>query len=334
MGIGTLGIGLRPGYDTLGITAPVLLTIFRFMQGIGLGGEWGNAVTWVGEHAFKGRRGFWTSWVQQGVIFGLIAAAGLNWLLSYAGIYGAYGWRLSFIIGGLAALVGLGIRLAMMESPIFRVYFERGLLSKNPVGELLQARWKYILSGIIVWEPNGATFFMYSTFSVSYLTQLGFSRDLAFESVVISAVFMGLLITLFSMLSDYIGRKRVLIVALIAGIPVSAIYPLLLMSKGFWIAILGQTILASVFAAYYAAMAPYLVELFETRYRATATGFICGTGSVIGGGLAPIIATALMAGDPLKWWTIPATLYLYYIPALTILAKIFSETHYGSELKS
>lgn len=332
MGIGTLAIGLLPGYEALGIIAPILLTTFRFFQGIGLGGEWGNAVTWVGEHAFKGYRGFWISWVQQGVPLGLIAASSITGLLISLGIYEDIGWRISFVIGGIAALVGIVLRILLMESPIFKKYFERGQILKNPLTHAFKAYWKDLLLGIVIWGPNGATFFIYSTYSISYMGLLGIGREVAFTSITISAIFMSLFITLFGILSDYIGRRRILIATLTIGIPVVVIYPLLIIMKDFWTILLGQILIASIFSAYYTAMAPYLVELFDSKIRATATGFICGTGSVIGGGLAPIIATIMLAGNPLKWWTIPIVLFLYYIPALITLKTVFKETYYKLEL--
>jgi MFS family permease len=332
MGIGTLAIGLLPGYEVLGITAPILLTIFRFFQGIGLGGEWGNAVTWVGEHAFKGYRGFWVSWVQQGVPLGLIAAAGITGLLISLGIYETIGWRISFIIGGVTALVGIIIRILLLESPLFKRYLEKGQILKNPVAHAFRKNWKDLLLGVVIWGPNGATFFIYSTYSISYLGLLGISREISFTTLTISAIFMSLFIALFAVLSDQIGRRKLLILTLMIGIPVTITYPLLFIIKNFWTILFGQVLLAAVFSAYYAAMAPYLVEIFDTKIRATATGFICGTGSVIGGGFAPVIATIILAGDPLRWWTIPTTLSLYYIPALITLIIRFKESFYKLEL--
>jgi MFS family permease len=332
MGIGTLAIGLLPGYEVLGITAPILLTIFRFFQGIGLGGEWGNAVTWIGEHAFKGYRGFWVSWVQQGVPLGLIAAAGITGLLISLGIYETIGWRISFIIGGVTALVGIIIRILLLESPLFKRYLEKGQILKNPVAHAFRKNWKDLLLGVVIWGPNGATFFIYSTYSISYLALLGIGREISFTTLTISAIFMSFLIALFAVLSDQIGRRKLLILTLIIGIPVTITYPLLFIIKDFWTILFGQVLLAAVFSAYYAAMAPYLVEIFDTKIRATATGFICGTGSVIGGGFAPVIATIILAGNPLRWWTIPIVLSLYYIPALITLIIRFKESFYKLEL--
>jgi len=332
MGIGTLAIGLLPGYDILGIFAPILLTIFRFFQGIGLGGEWGNAVTWIGEHAFKGYRGFWVSWVQQGVPLGLIAATSIAGLLISLGIYDTIGWRISFIIGGVTALIGIIIRMILLESPLFKRYFEKGQVLKNPVTHAFRKNWKDLLLGVVIWGPNGATFFMYSIYSISYLDLLGIGRGISFTTLTISAIFMSFFIVLFAILSDKIGRRKLLILTLIIGIPVSIIYPLLFIIKDFWTILLGQVLLVAVFSAYYVAMAPYLVEIFDTKIRATAIGFICGTGSVIGGGLTPVIATVILAGNPLRWQTIPIVLSLYYIPALIALITRYKESSYKLEL--
>src|SRR6185437_10752104 len=123
MGLSTVAIGLLPTASTIGVAAPFLLTLLRFLQGIGVGGEWGGAVLLALEYSHRGKRGFYASWPQAGVPLGLLTSAGVvalfeSWL-SPADFL-AWGWRVPFLLSGLLIVVGLLIRVRILETPLFR----------------------------------------------------------------------------------------------------------------------------------------------------------------------------------------------------------------------
>jgi len=165
MGTATVGIGLLPGYATLGVLAPVLLIVLRFAQGFGVGGEWGGAALMAVENAPPHRRGFYGSWPQVGVPLGLVLGTG-SFLILDLTVSGesflAWGWRIPFLASAALILVGLWIRLTVAESPVFRSEQEKREAARMPVLEVLRSHSKIIFLAAGSFLATNATFYVSS----------------------------------------------------------------------------------------------------------------------------------------------------------------------------
>lgn len=295
-GLSTLGMGLTPSYYTLGLIAPIILTIFRFIQGIGLGGEWGGATTWITEVAAKGRRGFWAGFVPLSVFIGLLLAdITLLGLQSFfpRDFYLSIGWRIAFIIGTIIVLIGAIIRFRLSESPLFVRIVESKMIERAPANKVLKEYWRKILllAGSVMYIT--AIGYLTQTFSISYLSALKVPPPYTIISVIFSTI--GGIITVFlgMYVSDIIGRKKTIIIGqllvIILGIPI-----FLMIDTGDFLLsriaiILGTTIEGFGFAAFGAFMA----EQFPTKYRYSGSGLSYQIATPLAGGLAPIIASQL-----------------------------------------
>ncbi|SAI86765.1 MFS transporter [Saccharolobus solfataricus] len=337
MGIGTGIIGLLPGYSSIGFLALTIATISRILQGIGVGGEWGGATTWLTEYAAKSRwRAFWGSWVQQGVPIGLL------WASAMLGLFASfpsnsplsllnYGWRIAFWVGAIAAVIGIVIRLALLESPLFERVIEKGEVSKVPSIEVWRKYWSKILLLAASWAAQNAGFYLYSVYSVTFLAGIGFPKTLGLLSVTISAL-IGIFITvLFGILSDRIGRRLGMMIAFGFGLAFSFPYVLLLFSKSFSLVLLAQVLMVVAVLGSYAIIPAFFAENFPTKYRYSGTGLSYHMAAPFAGGLAPIIVADLVGENYLgNWWAFSAVFSAYFIISLIALA-VLKETK-GKEM--
>jgi len=300
MGVATALIGLLPTYATLGVWAAVLLTMVRFVQGIGVGGEWGGAVLMAVEHSSRGRRGFHGSWPQMGVPAGLLLSTGVFALFSTVlseQQFLAWGWRIPFLLSTVLIGVGLFIRLRIIESPAFSKLKETGSEVRFPLRDLLREHPRNLLVGMGMRFAQNVLFYLYSVFVLSYgQTVLHQSKNTMLAGVAIASV-IGLFTTpLFGALSDRVGRRPVYL----AG----AILSLLYCFPFFWL--VGQGSVLMVWLAIvlgmnvghdmmYGVQAAYFSELFGTHVRYSGASLVYQLTSVFSGGLAPFIATWLLA---------------------------------------
>ena len=191
MGVATVAIGALPGYDSIGIWAPILLVALRLIQGAALGGEWGGAVLMVAEYAPKGRRGFYGSWPQIGFAGGLALSTSIIWIMSTSlsdAAFQSWGWRVPFFASALLVAVGLYIRLKIEETPAFTELEERQEREKAPAVEVMKEHPKNVLRAMGMRFSENITFYMLITFSLSYgEDDLGISRDTLLAAIVICA---------------------------------------------------------------------------------------------------------------------------------------------------
>ena len=210
MGVATFCIGLLPTYGQAGILAPILLVALRFVQGFGVGGEWGGAVLMAVEHGHAGRRGLFASCVQAGMPIGLLLANGAFKICSGMdeAKFLAWGWRVPFLLGILLLGVGMFIRLRVMESPVFMALQNEAPPPKTPVLEVLRRHPRNVLLAMGARFAENAFFYIFTVFVLSYgATQLGLPNSTMLNGVLIGSAVQFFVIPLFGALSDRLGRR-------------------------------------------------------------------------------------------------------------------------------
>src|SRR3989441_6615383 len=212
MGIATALMGFMPGYTSIGLAAPILISILRFLQGAGVGGEWGGSVLLSQEYGDDRHRGFWTSWPQTGVPIGLALSAGA--LLAFQALFpgaafNSIGWRIPFFLSILLVLVGLYIRLRILETPAFRQVKQEGRISHVPVLEVFRHYWREIILSALLRSAEQAPFYIFTTFLLAYgVKVLKLSTNLLYAGLVITAIISFVMMPTYSAISDRVGRKR------------------------------------------------------------------------------------------------------------------------------
>ena len=328
MGVATALIGFLPGYATLGVWAPVLLVLLRFVQGIGVGGEWGGAVLMAVEHSREGKRGLHGSWPQMGVPAGLLLSTGVFALVSTRlpeAQFLAWGWRVPFLSSILLIAVGLFVRLRLLETPAFTRLRAETEPSRAPLLEVIRAQPREILVGMGMRFAQNVLFYIFTVFVLSYGEKtLGYSKGTMLLGIA-SAATVGLFsIPLFGALSDRLGRRPVYF----AGAVISLLYAfpffwLLERGPGFvgLAIVLGLNVGQDMM---YGPQAAYFAELFATRVRYSGASLVYQLTSVFSGGLAPFIATLLLS----RQGPYAVAAYMAGSCLLTVVATLFApETH-------
>jgi metabolite-proton symporter len=298
MGIATFAIGLLPTYATIGVWAPILLVALRFLQGLGLGGEWGGAVLMTLESGGANRRGLNASWPQVGVPLGLLGANGILALmgaLTDEPAFLSWGWRVPFLLSGLLVLVGLWIRMTISESPLFREVEESHTQAGAPIMEVLRSYPKQVLLAIGARVGVDVAFYTFVLFITTYVaTYLKLPRNYALNAVLIAAAVQVVLIPLFGSLSDRFSRRPVYLAGAIGAAVWVFVFFILLDTRQFWLIVLAAVVALVFHAAMYGPQAAFISEMFPTRVRYTGASMGYQLAGIIGGALAPIISVALL----------------------------------------
>jgi MFS family permease len=221
MGVATFAIGLMPTYATIGVWAPILLVLLRFVQGIGLGGEWGGAVLMTLESGDPAKRGLNASWPQVGVPVGLLLANGvlslMGALTDEAGFL-SWGWRVPFLLSGLLVLVGLWIRLSIEESPLFREVEAKDVKARAPIVEVVRRYPRQLLLALGARVGVDVAFYIFVLFITTYVvTYLKLPKSYALVAVLVAAAVQVLFIPLFGSLSDRYGRRPIYLIGAIGA---------------------------------------------------------------------------------------------------------------------
>jgi metabolite-proton symporter len=298
MGIATFLIGLLPTYAAIGVAAPILLVVLRFVQGLGLGGEWGGAVLMSLEHGEPNRRGWNASWPQVGVPAGNLLAAGVLGVMSATlsdAAFESWGWRVPFLLSGALIAVGLWIRMTIAESPLFQELEQDDTKARAPILDVLRLYPRSVLTALGARLGVDIAFYTFALFILVYLAeQLDLPRSTGLNAVLVGSAFQLFLIPWFGHLSDRLGRRPVYLAgAAGAAIWVFVFFPLLDTRSSFLI------IVAAVggllfHAAMYGPQAAFISELFSTRVRYSGASLGYQIAGVLGGALAPIISIALL----------------------------------------
>ncbi|MGN8027391.1 MFS transporter [Microbacterium sp. 22242] len=321
MGISTMLIGVLPGYAAIGVLAPIALTLLRFIQGFGLGGEWGGAVLMSLEHGDPKRRGFAASWPQIGVPLGLLLANGvltlMLWLTDDAAFL-AWGWRVPFLLSAVLVAIGLWIRLRVTESPEFEKLAAEGCRVRFPILEVLRTQRRELLIATGSRIGTDVAFYIFVLFVVTYLTQMvGLNQSAATLVVLASAATMVVFIPVLGALSDRVGRRPVYLAGAIGAVLwVFAFFPLL-DTHNLPLIVLADFIGMLCWAAMYGPLAAFTTELFPANVRCSGASLGFQLSGILGGALAPIIAVALY-GRFHSW--LPIAVYVAVMLAITIVS--------------
>ncbi|MES2595879.1 MAG: MFS transporter [Verrucomicrobiota bacterium] len=321
MGVATVLIGVLPTYDQIGVAAPVLLVALRFVQGFGVGGEWGGAVLMAVEHGHEGRRGFHASWVQAGVPVGLLLANGVFRLASSMDekAFLAWGWRIPFLLGVLLLVVGMFIRMKIMESPIFTEAKAADPGPKVPILAVIRDHPRNVILSMGARFAENAFFYIFTVLALSFGSQqLGISKDFLLNAVLVGSAVQLIAIPYFGALSDKVGRRPVYL----GG----ALFLTLFAFPFFWMMESRQSgliMLAVVIglvghAAMYGPQAAFFSELFGTRVRYSGASLGYQLASPLAGGMAPLIATKLLEKSSGKPW--PVAVYLIVMGVITLVS--------------
>ncbi len=301
MGISTFMIGVLPGYQQIGWTAPLLLCLLRLGQGIGLGGEWGGAALLAAEYAPDGKRGWYGMFPQLGPSIGFLLAVGsFLFLTGYLddASFRSWGWRIPFLASSLLVIVGLYVRMNLAETPVFA----KAVHVKLPFLKLFTHHAKPLLLGAFLMVVCYALFYITTVFSLSYGTsRLGYTRMQFLTMLCIAVLFMAAATPLAAMASDRYGRRPVLIAAgsaaLLSGFMLSP-----MLESGSTISITAfLCIELFLMGATFAPMGALLPELFPTAVRYTGAGAAYNLGGIMGASLAPYLAQQLVLRGGLPW---------------------------------
>ena len=298
MGVATFLIGVLPTYASIGVWAPLLLVALRFLQGLGLGGEWGGAVLITLESGPAHRRGLNASWPQVGVPIGLLLANGVLSLmgaLTSESAFVAWGWRIPFLLSSVLVLVGLFIRLSIAESPLFREVADHDARVEAPIVDVLRRYPSRVLLAIGARVGVDVAFYTFVLFVTTYVaTYLGLPSRYALNAVLIAAAVQVLLIPGFGLLSDRIGRRPVYLFGAIGAAIWVFVFFALLDTGRFPLIALGTVIALLFHAAMYGPQASFIAEMFPTKVRYTGASMGYQLAGILGGALAPIISVALI----------------------------------------
>lgn len=343
MGIATFLIGLLPTYHAIGWWAPLLLVIMRLAQGFAIGGEWSGAALVATENAPPGKRALFGTFPQLGAPLGFIIANGLFLLVAAAlpsddpsrpsEAFLDWGWRIPFLFSAVMVIIGLWIRLNLVESTPFSKALSTGRVVRLPLSEVMRNNWRELILGTFYMLATYVLFYLMTTFSLSYgrapvtpasgqLPGLGYSYNDFVLMLIFGVVFFGIFTLISGPLADRWGRRRTLILVTLGIIAFSLLWVPLL-SMGFvgvmlWL-ILGFSLMGMTFGP----MGALLPELFPTNVRYTGSGISYNVSSILGAAVAPFIAVWLWDmgnGSPLL-----VGVYLATMSALTLIALLLGK---------
>lgn len=333
MGLATTAIGLLPTYAAIGVAAPIMLVLLRLLQGFGAGGEYAGAVVLSVEHGNQKKRGAAGAWAPMGFALATLLSTGVFQLalLLPEEAFKSWGWRVPFLLGAVLLVIGYLIRRHISETPAFEEA-QKAAKASATTGEATPP--KISVFAAIRQHPRnfliviGARFaensfaYLFPVFAVGFaVNQLGLPSSLTLLSVVIASAVQVIMVPVWAILSDRVGRRPVYAGGAIASILWLPIFFVLLETESPGAIILGFVLGLGVFyPAMLAPQAAYFAELFDTKTRLSGFAFAREIGSVLAGGFFPLIATALLASTG-HWWAVVA--YAAVLTVVTLIALAF-----------
>jgi metabolite-proton symporter len=333
MGVATFLVALVPTYESIGIWGAVILTVLRFIQGIGVGGEWGGSVLLSMEWARSNHsRGFVASWPQFGVPCGLFLANLAVLVFSHLSgdQFLTWGWRIPFLLSAVLVGVGLWIRLGILETPIFSRLVAENRVERTPITEVIKRYPKEIILSALARLAEQAPFYIFTAFIFAYgVNTLKVSRDFLLWAVLAAAVLSFVSIPLFGHISDRIGRKKMYMIGAAACGLYGFVYFGLLDTGSLTLIFIAIVLSLVPHDMMYGPQAALIAESFPGHLRYSGASLGYQLASVIAGGPAPLIATWLYghyhSGFAVAW-------YILACAVVTLVATAMMRDFTGQDL--
>ena len=338
MGISSTLIGLLPTYAMIGVTAPILLTLLRFAQGLAIGGQWGGAMLLVTESAPSNQRGYYGAFAQAGAPIGVILA-NLALIVTSALVseefFNTWGWRIPFLASAVLILISMYIQLNLEDTKAFKALATNSDNSSNekvkssPVVEAIRRYPKRIMLAAGAFLSVQVTFYILIAFMLAYgVSSANMERDDMLIAVLIGCAIMVPLQFMFSSYSDRNGRKGIFMLgAILSGIWAFAIFPLV-DTGNFWLIVLALTFGLIFLAMMYGPQAAFFTELFSTEVRYSGATLGYQFGAIVGGAFAPTIAVKLWSDFDIFW----VSVYIAFAAFLTLISVMALTETYQSNL--
>jgi MFS family permease len=335
MGIATFLIAFVPGYASIGIWGAVLLTILRMIQGIGVGGEWGGSVLiameWARTH---NNRGFIASWPQFGVPAGLFLANLA--ILAFSAISGDqfldWGWRIPFLLSIVLVGIGLWVRLGILETPVFEKLVSERKIERAPIVEVFKRQPREIILSALVRMGQQSPFYIFTAFVFAYGTgTLKQPREMILTAVLVASVVSFFTIPLFGHLSDRIGRRRTYLIGAVATGFFGFVYFGLLDTGASVLIFLAISVSLVAHDMQYGPQAALIAEAFTPRLRYSGSSLGYQLASVIAGGPAPLIATALFAAYHSGY---AIAVYIAVCCVISVISAAMMPDHTGADISA
>jgi|TARA_E500000178_G_scaffold351899_1_gene414059 MFS family permease len=338
MGISSTLIGLLPTYAMIGVTAPILLTLLRFAQGLAIGGQWGGAMLLVTESAPSNQRGYYGAFAQAGAPIGVILA-NLALIITSASVseefFNAWGWRIPFLASAILILISMYIQLNLEDTKAFKALATNSngksneQIQRSPVIEAIRRYPKRIILAAGAFLSVQVTFYILIAFMLAYgVSSANMERDDMLTAVLIGCAIMVPLQFMFSSYSDRNGRKGIFMMgAILSGAWAFAIFPLV-DTGNFWLIVLALTFGLIFLAMMYGPQAAFFTELFTTEVRYSGATLGYQFGAIIGGAFAPTIAVKLWTDFDIFW----VSVYIAFASMLTLISVMLLTETYKSNL--
>jgi metabolite-proton symporter len=322
MGLSTVAIGLLPTYAAIGIAAPALLALCRFGQGLGLGGEWGGAVLLATENAPRGKESWYGMFPQLGAPLGFICSTGIFLLLTAVQSnedFLAWGWRIPFVASAVLVVVGLWVRLSLTETPAFQRALERQERVRVPVLVLLREHTTTVVLATFAAVTTFVVFYLMTVFTLSWGTsELEFQRQEFLVLQMVGVLFFAVTIPLTALAADRVGRWPILIASSVAAIVFGLTFAPLFSSSDALTVTVFLSLGLALMGCTYGALGSALAELFPTAVRYTGASLTFNLAGILGGSLAPYIATDLATSYGVAF----VGYYLSAAAAITLAAQL------------
>ncbi|MBP1160999.1 metabolite-proton symporter [Rhodococcus sp. PvR044] len=323
MGVGSTLIGLIPNYDSIGFWAPVLLVAMRIVQGIGLGGEGAGATLMSMEHAPEGKKNLYAGFPQMGTPAGLVLANAIflttNAVLSDEA-FESWGWRIPFLLSFVLVAIGLVIRLRVTESPSFAGILEKGDVVRFPLKESLKVGFPRLSLTLLAVVANSAVAYAFMVFTLSYGTQhLGYDKQFLVLSVTAAAVLWFATIPVWTTVADRYGRRTMFIAGSAAILLWCIAFFPLLNTENSVLAVIAFLGMGLIIPVTHCVQGSIIADTFPARVRYSGSSLILQTAAILGGGLAPMISTALLNATGSS---VGVTWYLVVICSISLAGAI------------
>ena len=326
MGVASFLIGCLPGYDSIGLLAPVMLVVFRFVQGFAFGGEYMNAVSLTLENAPSARRGFFASWVNASGPVGVILASGFIALLGFVSSPQAFGqwvWRLPFLISLVLVVLGTYIRLQVDESMLFKAVQAAAARPRAPLLEVARSWKKSVLFGCLANMVHSTFQYMSTVFVLGYVVKhLGMAQSSVTFGAMLANVLEMCMVPVIAACSDRYGRRPFIALGILLAAAWYPVYFQLVATGNPSLLVLGLVVsVGLIHALMFAPEAAFTAELFPTEVRVSGSSLGKQIGIILGGGLAPLVGTALMGTGGSFTWVI---LYFEAIAACAFVGIVLA----------